>query len=317
MLKKIVTFRPSFTLRILTGLVSFLFMLSVCTLIYVADVTTALGERDVQFRGRLIEQGARYYKEQCARCHGPEGLGIEGVGPGISNEYFLGQIEFREVDGQRVIQQIKPSQRLTELGYKGTLRDYVRSVIASGLPIKSSGEWSDPHPPFLDSYGGPLRVDQVDNVTSFVINWAQAPKPDAEAILPPPPGSGGAPKPTAVPLTAEQEAGKQVYLKAGCNACHAIKGVGNQGAVGPNLNKIYTVATERIASDAYKSGVKDQPAATTPEDYIKQSIHYPNAYIAPECPTGACAAGIMPQNYKDTIAEGDFKNLIAYLSSLK
>jgi len=25
----------------------------------------------------------------------------------------------------------------------------------------------------------------------------------------------------------------------------------------------------------------------------------------------------MPQNYKDTIAEGDFKNLIAYLSSLK
>ncbi|MCX6017879.1 MAG: c-type cytochrome [Chloroflexi bacterium] len=317
MLKKIVTFRPSFTLRILTGLVAFLFMLSVCTLTYVADITTTLSERDLQFRGRLIEQGARYYKDQCARCHGPEGKGIDGIAPGISNENFLGQVEFREVDGQRVIQQIKPSKRLAELGYKGTLRDYIRSVIASGLPIKSSADWADPHPPFLDSYGGPLRDDQVDNITSFVINWAQAPKPDGESILPPPPGSGGAPKPTAVPLTADQEAGKQVYLKAGCNACHAIKGVGNQGAVGPNLSKIYTLSAETIASADYKSKVKDQPASTTPEDFIKQSIHYPNAYIAPQCPTGACPAGVMPQNFKDTIPAADFDKLVAYLSMLK
>jgi mono/diheme cytochrome c family protein len=317
MLKKILTYRPSFTLRILTGLAAFLFMLSVCTVTYVLDVSANLSERDVQFRGRLIEQGARYYKEQCARCHGAEGKGIEGLGPGISNEAFLGKIEFREVDGQRVIQQVTPSKRLAELGYKGSLRDYVRSVIASGLPIKSSAEWEEAHPPFSESYGGPLRTDQVDNVTSFVINWGLQPFPDAEAIIPPPPGAGGAPRPTPVPLTAEQEAGKQVYLKAGCNACHAIRGVGTQGGIGPSLNKIYTVATEQIANEQYKSNVKDQPVATTPEEYIIQSIHYPNAYLQVKCPQGACAVGIMPQNFKDSIAEADFKNLVAYLSTLK
>lgn len=315
MFKKIITFRPSFTLRVLAGLFGFLLMLSVCMVTYVLDVSANLSERDIQFRGRLIEQGARYYKEQCARCHGADGLGIDGSGPGISNEAFLGKTEFREVDGQRVIVQTTPSKRLAELGYKGTLRDYVRSVIASGLPIKSSNVWAEPHPPFSEAYGGPFRDDQVNNVTSFVVNWAQAPNPDANAIMPPPPGGG--PVATAVPLSAEENAGKEVYIKAGCTACHGIKGVGAQGAVGPSLSKIYTVAAERIASEDYKTKVTGQPAATTAEEYIIQSIYHPGAYTVPKCPQGACTAGVMPITYQQSISAADFKNMIAYFKTLK
>lgn len=315
--KKIITFRPSFALRIIAGLISLTISLAVCFMVGLADTRFAMNERDLNFRARSIEQGARYFEDQCSRCHGIDGKGIEGIGPGISNENFLGQLEYGEVDGQRVMNTLKPSPRLAELGYIGTLRDYVRSVIASGLPIKSSNEWDSPHPPFHEKYGGPFREDQVDNVANFVLNWGIKPYSDAEAIIPPPPGAGGAPKPTPVPLTAEQEAGKKVYLgTAGCQTCHAIKGVGNQGVVGPNLAKIATVAGERIASDEYKSGVKGT-AATTAEEYIIQSIHEPNAFVVPKCPAGACVAGVMTQNFKTSIPEADFKNLVAYMLTLK
>jgi cytochrome c2 len=315
MLKSIVTFRPSFTVRIITGLAAFTILLGVCFVTYVTDVTANLADRDLQFRGRLIEQGARYYKEQCSRCHGADGKGIDGLGPGISNAAFLGKTEFQELDGVRVTKITTASPRLTELGYKGTLRDYVRSVTASGIPIKSSSDWADPHPAFDEKYGGPLRNDQIENITSFVMNWANNPSGDDGAIMPAKVGAG--PKPTAVPLSPEQTAGKAVYEKAGCTACHAIKGVGPQGGIGPNLSKIGTAAAARIADADYKANIKGQPAATTPEEYIIQAIHYPGAYVTPKCPQGACIDGVMPKNFKDTIAAGDFKNLVAYLSSLK
>lgn len=32
----------------------------------------------------------------------------------------------------------------------------------------------------------------------------------------------------------------------------------------------------------------------------EKSILYPNYYIAPQCPTGSCPAGLMIQNFKDS-----------------
>jgi cytochrome c2 len=320
-LKKIVTFRPSWTLRIVSGLIGILISLSVCTIVGINDQTRALNERDIMWRGRSVEQGAKIWGEQCARCHAIDGVGIEGAGPGLSNSAFIGKIEYGESsDGQRVLNYTTRSPRLVQLGYVGSLRDYVRSVTSSGLPIKSSNEWDAPHPPFLEDYGGPLRRDQIEDVTNFVINWGVAPKSDDQAIIAPAPGAGGAPRPTPVPLTAEQEAGKQVYEKAGCTACHAIRGVGNQGAVGPQLNNIAVRAAEQVqAGSTYLTEVQGQPAATTPEEYIRQSIEYPNAYIAKNCPAGSCAAGVMPQNLRTTqlASDTDYNNLIAYLLTLQ
>jgi mono/diheme cytochrome c family protein len=315
MFKSLITFKPSFPLRIIVGLLSFTILLGVCFVTYVTDVTANLSARDIEFRGRLIEQGARYYKEQCSRCHGADGRGIEGLGPGISNANFLGKLEFRTIDGQRVVEQVSKSPRLEALGYRGSLRDYIRSVTASGIAIKSSPDWAEPHPPFDEKYGGPLRNDQIENITMFVMNWGFEPYADEGSIMPI--VAGAAPRPTAVPLTAEQEAGKAVYLKAGCTACHAVKGVGSQGGIGPNLSKLGATAAERIASEHYKTTLKDQPAATAPEAYIRQSILYPQSYITEKCPQGACIAGVMPQNYSQQISEGDLTNLVAYLSSLK
>ncbi len=270
------------------------------------------------FDARSIEAGAKVYGEQCARCHGVEGEGVEGQGPALSAESFVGRIEIQsDALGAQRIQVTSPSKRLAEVGWTGTLYDYVQGVTSAGIPVKTSNVWDVNHPTFLDNFGGSLRDDQIRNVTNFIINWGLAPRPDDQSVLAPPPGEGGAPRPTAVPLTPEQEAGKAVYEKAGCNACHAIRGVGTQGAIGPNLTKIGSVAEERIASERYKTQVTGQPAATTGEEYIRQSILHPNAYVVAQCPQGACPAGVMPQIYQTTLTADELTNLVNYLNSLK
>jgi mono/diheme cytochrome c family protein len=313
---KIITYRPNFTVRILTGLVCFLAMLSVCTVVGIADIG-ALGERDINFKARSVESGAKIYELQCARCHGLDGKGIDGQGPALSHISFVGKSE--EVIAANNVLEIKDvtkSERLKQLGWTGSLVNYIKGVVAAGIPVKSSNVWEVNHPTFAQAYGGNLREDQVANVSNYVANWALKPDESADAIIPPAPGEGGAPKPTAVPLTAEQEAGKKLVVSLGCNACHAIKGVMN-GAVGPNLTKIYADSEEIVKSEDYAKNLKGEAPAKTAEEYIIQSIHHPNAYIYPKCPAGPCAAGVMPQTYLQSIKEEDFKALVSYLSTLK
>lgn len=293
MIKKIVTFRPSFTVRILAGLISFIAIMAACIVTGVADLTEALAERDTIYRSRLIEEGARVYMDQCARCHGVEGKGIEGQGPSLSSSNFF-------------------NNRVREVGWNGTLETYISAVTKSGIPLKSSPVWEVTHPPFLERFGGPLREDQIDNVVRFVMNWKQAPIDSADVVEAPKPGEAFAPLPTPVPLTPAQEEGREIFLKNGCNACHAIRGVAT-GAIGPALNRLYEEALMWINSEEYKAS---QGQATTPEEYILESIVNPQAFITPQCPQGPCPAGVMPPNYADTIPPADLEKLVDYLSTL-
>ncbi len=84
--------------------------------------------------------------------------------------------------------------------------------------------------------------------------------------------------------------GGLLFGTAGCAGCHMINGQG--GAIGPELTNIY---------------------AEKGEVYVRESILMPNAVIAPLCPTGPCAASIMPQNFEETLSEQDINNIISYL----
>lgn len=291
--KRVITFRPSFAARIIAGLIAVLLIVVACTITGVADLSRALAFRDTVYQSRLIEEGARAYADQCARCHGTEGKGIEGQGPALSSRNFF-------------------ENRIREIGWNGTLEAYIGAVTRAGIPLKSSNVWDVTHPPFLDRFGGPLRDDQVENIVRFVMNWRQTPTEGPDVVDAPAPGEAFVPRPTPVPLTPEQEAGKEVFLKNGCNACHMIKGVAN-GNVGPDLSNLYQEADHWISSPEYAAS---QGQATTPEEYIRESIVNPAAFLTPECPQGPCQANLMPPNYSETIPADDLNKLVDYLSSL-
>ncbi len=101
------------------------------------------------------------------------------------------------------------------------------------------------------------------------------------------------------------EAVTAVVMKGTCNACHTIPGIeGAVGIVGPNLAAIGAAAADRIAG-------------YTAEQYIHESIVDPNAFIAPQCPFGACVPGSMPATLVQTLSEAEISLVVDYLLTLR
>lgn len=303
LIEKILYFKPSFTLRALTGLVAFALIMAACMLAGITDASAnGLAKRDEAWAARNMEQGAKVYYGYCAGCHGVDGRGAEGKGPAVSSLAFLGKVDENGL-------QVTASERMKELKWQGSVQQYIEAVTASGIP--PSGAFDEIHAQWSNRYSGPLRDDEIKNVAAFIMNWAKAPMTDGNIVAAPKPGAGAAPKATAVPLTAAQEAGKQVYLKNGCTACHSIKGMAGGGNIGPNLSAIATLAETRIKDAGYKGTAK------TGADYLHESVVSPAAYLVPQCPTGACLAGVMPATFGTTLKPEELTQLLDYLSALK
>lgn len=87
----------------------------------------------------------------------------------------------------------------------------------------------------------------------------------------------------------------------GCIACHTIPGIPNAvGMVGPDLSNIGVDAATRI--EGYSA-----------EDYIRESLIEPNAFVAPDCPTGPCVEGVM---VVAGVSDADLEIIIDYLLTL-
>lgn len=129
------------------------------------------------------------------------------------------------------------------------------------------------------------------------------------ALTPTPPPPGTAATPTAVaeipptPRPISGETAEEIILNSGCGACHLIGEYGEAGKVGPDLSNIGEVAAHRVPG---------QPA----EEYLRNSILYPNLFIAPECPNGPCLANAMPGNYYQQLTDAQVDTMVGYLAGL-
>ena len=106
-----------------------------------------------------------------------------------------------------------------------------------------------------------------------------------------------------VPITAEGDGhgaaapeGVPASFITTCGICHTVADAGTTGTIGPELSHIGTVAATRSSLSA--------------EEYIRQSIEEPTAFIAPDF------APLMTAGLKDALG-GDFEDVVAYLLSLE
>jgi mono/diheme cytochrome c family protein len=115
----------------------------------------------------------------------------------------------------------------------------------------------------------------------------------AECVVPP----GATAEPTATPSSngGTVDPGFSSFRASGCSGCHAIDGTSASGQIGPNLTHV-----------ADKGGA----------DFIRESIVDPSAVISQDCPSGACADGIMPKGFGDSIPAEDLEAIISYLAAL-
>jgi mono/diheme cytochrome c family protein len=249
---------------------------------------------------RSIEAGALIFLSNCSTCHGQNGEGIPGKGPTLNPDLFTKHF---------------PALKASK-AFEGTLHDFIQLTVAAGRPVQSAwaaaqnGGFAKPMPTWSQQYGGPLRDDQISDVVNFVLNWqAQA---EAAPSGPPPNFTAiGSDQTTALP-TGDPQRGQQLFAQqvktaAGtslpCKACHSLQP--DQIIVGPSLSNIGSVA-----------GTIDPPK--TAEQYIRESIQAPSAFIVPGNPNFVNnGQSVMPTGLGDNMSAQDLADVIAYLLTLK
>jgi mono/diheme cytochrome c family protein len=248
--------------------------------------------------GRSIEAGALIFFSNCSTCHGPNGEGIPGKGPVLNPNLFTEHFP--------AIQASKD--------FNGTLQDFIRLTVAGGRPVQtdwavSQGGFAQRMPTWSQQYGGPLRDDQINDLVNFVMNW------QAEANAGPSVPSDFTPvgSDTTTPLPPGDAArGADLFaqkVRAGnnsnlpCKACHSLQP--DQVIVGPSLAGIGTIAA-----------TIDPPK--TAEEYIRESIQDPSAFIVPGNPAfQANGKSVMPAGLGNSMTAQDLADVIAYLLTLK
>lgn len=93
-----------------------------------------------------VEEGEKLYRTNCSLCHGPQGEGIQNVGPALSTKAFLDAAH----------------------------DDSIRDTIVDGRPNTAMPAWGQRH-------GGPFNDQQVLFLTTYVRHWESKPAPTAPA----------------------------------------------------------------------------------------------------------------------------------------
>jgi mono/diheme cytochrome c family protein len=266
-------------------------LLAVAAVLYIGLREEARMEaQTLNWEARRIENGAVIYKNNCGACHGADGRGLPNVAPALNSHYFF-------------------VERATDVGWTGTLRDFVALTVAAGRPSNAHSQWANRMPTWGEEYGGPLRNDQIEQVVSYVMNWQESalaqtaaedpwqcfqdvPKPCEEQTI------GDV---IVVPVPEEitgPRSPEQLYVDMGCAGCHNLDQPETdtiRGTVGPNLGNLTENAAQRI---------EGMNAA----EYIHESIVNPGHYVVP-----GYVGGIMPQNFHERMSEEEIESLVEWL----
>jgi len=87
--------------------------------------------------------------------------------------------------------------------------------------------------------------------------------------------SGPSPRVPTVESDPELSLGLEVYRSQYCGTCHAFELAGTGGIFGPTHDGMVALAADRIDDPGYSG------SATTPEEYVLESIVDPSAYRTP------------------------------------
>jgi mono/diheme cytochrome c family protein len=266
--------------KIIIGTIAFMLTMIIMGFAALREPARMAYYTDVR-QGRQIEVGAKIYKEQCATCHGDLGRAEDCFDAGGNP---IGCVGLPLNHAPLLCGDT--SVRMEALSWEGTKHDFIKVVIAAGRgPVMPT--WSE-------RYGGPMRDDQVEDVTMFVLNW------ESEALCAEPIVTYEWPEFAADFLALEEiaegdpERGEELFFVTyACNACHGNMDDSASATVGPWLGELPEVADTRVP---------DQDAL----QYTYESILYPGVFIVsgyPDAmPSFADRMGDNPQDMADIIA---------------
>ncbi|MEZ4670227.1 MAG: c-type cytochrome [Anaerolineae bacterium] len=230
--------------------------------------------------------------------------------------------------------------RLANLSWVGTHESFIQTTLIHGRPV-SSHYWPQPMAAWSQIAGGPLRMDQIEDLVAYIENFDKgenwqlddlfavnqfAIEPvdgapleaqiellqQSGGVLPTPVGTDVA---TVIAdlanVTGDATRGSDLYH----NVNGAKSGLGNvlpcaschiqsANGTGPMSDGTFT----RVENERLK---EPQFANYTAEQYLVESILLPNAYTVPGY------TGVMPPNFGEQLTIQDLADILAYLETLK
>lgn len=208
----------------------------------------------------------------------------------------------------------KPT-RFEVLGWGGTTESFILTTLIHGRPTSIS-YWPAAMAPWSQRAGGPMRDDQLEDLTAYIMNWDKGDAWTIEDLLSVKqfgivPGTGSAVE--IVPagndvatiitgiadagIVGDPVAGQTLYENRGigCSGCHYA------GGSGPIYDGLYDrVVNERLTLPQF--------AGYTVERYLIESIVQPGAY------TVEGYAG-MPANFGERLDLQNIADLVEYMKS--
>lgn len=240
--------------------------------------------------GRAIEVGAELFDNNCDDCHGPQGEGVPGLCPPLNDKYFF-------------------TNRMKEVGWSGSLEDYIVATISSGRLISTrpelyAGQGAPAMPAWSEDYDGPMRADQIRNLAAFIMNWeSTAPDRGAGPQLSGPPV--GADITIALP-EGDPLNGEALAKAKGCVGCHVSTSTGPAWAASASSLAMGERAALRFDQADYAG------AATTPSQYLLESIVAPKVFVVE-----GYLDTLMPGNFASTMTAQDAADIIAFMLTFK
>lgn len=269
----------------------------------------AIGERIAEQRA-IIEEATANRADALASLQAAVERGLYPLLENVSDEDLTA---FLNTNGTR----------LGQVGWAGDLHGYIVTTLIHGRPgsitvwPSSDGgmaAWSQ-------RAGGPLRDDQIEDLTAYILNWDkgnqwttedffavnQYGKPLADGSI-----DTGPPIPTigtdvdeilttleADAVVGDATSGESLYngIKYGCSGCHT------GGAAAPPTEGTWARVTNDVLPllDGY-----------TTEHYIIESIVLPGDY---DYPNDTYPSGAMPTNFGSRMPYQDLADIIEYLKA--
>jgi mono/diheme cytochrome c family protein len=219
--------------------------------------------------------------------------------------------------------------RLLQANWAGTRESYVTTTLVHGRGQNAPVWDGTVMAAWAQEAGGPLRRDQIQDLTNYILNWDRGTDwtiEDALAVnqYARVPGMTGGAGDTELAVSRQLEdrsaanviaaweeqgvtgdaaRGELIYNSLepsetgsilGCAGCH------EGGTQGPPTAETWN-ATVNVRLN------EPQFAGYTPEEYIVESILHPNAYIVPGW------APVMPANFEDRTSLQDLADIVEYL----
>ncbi len=217
--------------------------------------------------------------------------------------------------------------RLAALGWAGTRDAFIHTTLISGRPVSES-YWPQPMAAWSQTAGGPLREDQLQNLTNYILNWdrdwtledllavqqfairpgvgggtsavEEPVAPDIDTMTP----EEALPEVIAITeevmaLEADPVNGQSLYNSGvlACSGCHI------NAVVAPLTQETWPVliSSERLSDPAL--------ADFTPEEYLVHSILRPHDYLVPGY------GPVMPTYFGERLDAQGLADIIAYLKT--